>query len=336
MIQESEVVRVVRGFKAAILGREAAQMAALADRYLELELSLEDSIAALSERVARLESEGKATFWAIQRLDTYQRFQLRLLASLDEYNAWVSENIREGQLSFAGLGADHSAATLETVRRGASVPLLPGERERILSMVGFASDGSPLSALLAESGDLVQRVVSRELVSAVGRAQNPRVTARAIRKATGMALNRAMAIARTEQMRVYREATASGYRAAGVQLYQRLSARDSAVCIGCLSLDGEISTTDASVDDHVNGHCTSVPWLGEGQSQMESAQAWFGRQSPEMQRTIMGTPGRYDLYRSGQVSWQELGKHTHDPVWGGAVQPVLVRDLKLAAQAAAA
>jgi len=334
-VTESEVVTAVRGFKAAILAREASQMAHLADRYLQLELSLEDTIAALSESISTLKAEGKATYWSLNRLASFQRYQLKMLTALDEYNAWAAENIREGQLQFAGLGADHAASTLETVRRGASVPLSVPQRERILSMVGFASDGSPLATLLAASGDIVRAQVTQKLIRAVGMSQNPRVTAAEIRKATGMALNRAMAIARTEQMRAYREATAAGYRAGGIQLMQRIAARDGNVCIACLSMDGEISTTDASVDDHVNGHCSSVPYLGRGQSEMEPSQQWFDRQPEEMQRHIMGTPGRYDLYKSGEAQWSELGQHTHDPVWGGSLQPVPVRDLATAVRAVA-
>jgi hypothetical protein len=308
-------------------------MAILADRYLQLELSLEDTITALSEQVARLESEGRATYWAIQRLETYQRYQLRLLAELDTYNAWASENIHEGQLTFAGLGYDHAAATLETARRGASVPLADYERERILSMVSYAGDGSPLSTLLAQSGDYVRATVTQKLIEAVGKAQNPRITAREIRKATGMALNRAMAIARTEQMRVYRDATLTGYRAAGVQLFQRISGRQSTSCIACISLDGEISSTEAELDDHCNGFCTSLPLLqGAENPQMEPAQQWFSRQPETLQRSIMGTE-RYRLYKDGQISWSELGRHTHDSVWGGSVSPVPLRDLNVSAAA---
>jgi len=334
-VHESDVVRVVRGFKAAVLAKEAKQMAELADRYLQVELSLEDQIAALAANVAALQAEGRATYWAINRLESYQRFQLKMLTALDDYNRWAAENIREEQLAFFGLGEDHAAATLETVKPGISVPLSAGERERILSMVGFASDGSPLANLLAASGDFVRATVTQKLVQAVATAQNPRITAREIRKATGMALNRAMAIARTEQMRVYRDTTLAGYREAGVQYYQRIAARDPATCIACLSMDGEISTTEASVDDHVNGRCSSIPIVPGVENPMaEPSQQWFDRQGEATQRAMMG-PGRYDLYRSGQVNWNELGKHTHDPVWGGSIQPVPVRDLAVAQMAAA-
>ena len=331
-VTESAVVRVARAFRAAILADDAEQMALLADRYLQLELSLEDTIAALAERIANMDD---ATYWQIQRLETYQRYQLRLLAELDKYNAWVAENVREGQLRFAGLGTDHAAATLETARRGASVPLTSAERDRLMAMVGYAGDGSPLSTLLAQSGDYVRAAVTQKLLRAVATAQNPRITAREIRKATGMALNRAMAIARTEQLRVYREATAASYRASGIQWYQRIAARDPATCLACLSLDGEISTSDASVDDHVAGRCTSVPIIpGVANPQMEPVQSWFDRQDEATQRAMMGD-ARYSMYTSGQVSWSDLGRRVADPTWGSAPQVVPVRDLAASASAAA-
>jgi SPP1 gp7 family putative phage head morphogenesis protein len=263
-VYESEVVRAARGFKAAILSDDATQMAHLADRYLQIELGLEDVIAALSERIANMEDEGRATYWQVQKLSTYQRLQLRLAYELNQYNAWVAANVREEQLRFAGLGTDHAASLLNVQKSGTAVPLTSAERDRLMAMIGYAGDGSPLSTLLSKSGDIVRNAVTRELLQAVSRSQNPRLTARAIRKATGMALNRAMAIARTEQLRVYREATAASYRASGIQWYQRIAARDPATCLACLSLDGEISTSDASVDDHVAGRCVVGETLVSG------------------------------------------------------------------------
>jgi hypothetical protein len=150
-----------------------------------------------------------------------------------------------------------------------------------------------------------------------------------------MALNRAMAIARTEQLRVYRDATAASYRSAGIQWYQRIAARDPATCIACLSLDGEISTSDASVDDHVAGRCTSVPIVpGVENPQMEPVQSWFDRQAEQTKLAMMG-PQRYDLYQSGRVSFSDLGHRVQNSTWGPSPQVVPVKDLAAAQMAAA-
>jgi SPP1 gp7 family putative phage head morphogenesis protein len=307
---ESAVIRVARAFRTAILAQDAEQMARLADRYLQIELGLEDIIAALSEQIAAMEDEGRATYWQIQKLETYQRLQLRLAYELDNYNAWVASNIREEQLRFAGLGTDHAASLLNVQRSGTAVPLTSAERDRIMAMVGYAGDGSPLSTLLAKSGDLVRNAVTRELLQAVSKAQNPRLTARAIRKATGMALNRAMAIARTEQLRVYREATAANYRASGIQWYQRIAARDPATCLGCLSLDGEISTSDASVDDHVAGRCVVGETLVSGPRPLASLSRLYAGEMVTL-RTASGqavtcTPNHPVLTQRGWINAESV------------------------------
>jgi hypothetical protein len=334
-VYESAVVRAVRGFKAALLAREAAQMAEMADRFLQVETALQDTIDALAARIAGLDAEGQSAYFAVLRMEQYQRLQLQIAYEVEKYNAWVSNLVTDEQLRFAGLGFDHSAATLETLRAGAAQSIPAAVSERITSMAGYAGDGSPLANLMDKSGALVRREVTRSLLKAVTNAQNPRITAREIRKATGMALNRALAISRTEQMRVYREATLAGYREAGVQLFQRISGRQSTSCIACISLDGEISTTEAELADHPAGFCVSLPLLnGVANPVMESSQAWFSRQPENVQRGIMG-PTRLEMYRNGEIKWSELGRHTSDPVWGGSVEPVPVKELALARTAAA-
>jgi len=67
---------------------------------------------------------------------------------------------------------------------------------------------------------------------------------------------------------------------------------------------------------------------------MEPSQSWFDRQSVETQRAMMG-PGRFDLYRNGEVGWKDLGKHTHDATWGGGIAVVPVRDLAASVTVAA-
>jgi SPP1 gp7 family putative phage head morphogenesis protein len=326
-VAESEVIRLIRSFKRAIEADEISQMALLADKYLDMELSLNESIVALAESITSLEDLGRRTYWQMQKLETFQGFQIKLLAALDDYNVWVAENIREQQLRLFDLGERQARAAVDAVVRGYSVKLTAAERNRIIAMVGNAGDGTPLASLLAKSGDFIRAKVTQELLKAVARAQNPRLTAQAIRKATGMSLSRAMSIAKTEQFRVYRETTLGNYRSAGIQYYQRLAARDPATCLACLSQDGEIYTTEVSVDDHVGGRCTCVPLIsGADNPEMEPAQSWFDRQ-PESTKLAMMGPGRYDLYKSGAASWKDLAVHKTDPVWGGAWVPTPVSDL---------
>jgi len=332
-VTESDVVRMVMGFRSAVVAKESAQMAELADRYLQLELSLEDTIAALSEQISSLEHTGQSTYWKIQQLSSYQRYQLRLDTALAEYNVWAAENIQATQVSMAALGAEHAAAILEAAKTGSSSALSAAEYERIVSMAGFARDGSPLAELLSKSGDLIKNSVTDKLMRAVATTQNPRLTAREIQRSTSMALNRAMSIAQTEQMRVYRTSTVAGYKAGGVQQYKRIAQSDA--CLGCLVADGEIIDSSEVMDDHVNGHCATIPIVIDAVNpEMESAQSRFDARSEDYKVGLMGQT-RYDLYNSGQVSWQDLGTTRADPVWGSSPAPTPVSQLPIARMATA-
>lgn len=333
-MEESAVIRAIRGFKAQLRAREGAQVRILAERYLDVERALEANIAALSEQIARLVAAGEEPSRSqLYRLDRYQRLQAQITDELVRFNGWAADIIREEQLSLMEQGIDDAAAALETAKPGLAQFVHRVPSEAIRGMVGLAADGSPLSVLLSASGAAVREALMRELIRSVALGRNPKVTAAAMRKATGIGLQRALTIARTEQLRVYREASLESYRNAGVTKYMRISARDSAVCIACLSQDGEVYSTEVSVDDHPQGRCDAIPCPeGVALPTQEPAQAWFDRQPADVQRTIMG-PGRLAAYRSGDAPWSELAMHRSDPVWGGAWVPTPLSDLSARAVA---
>lgn len=333
---ESEVVRVIRGFKASILAQEEAQMQRMARAYLDVEFRLADNIAALAEQLARISAEGKEVpYWKLARLERFQRLQEQLIAELARFNGWALSQIRDEQLRLGILGMQHAASALETMQPGISAMLDRVNVGAFRAMVGLAGDGSPLSVLLAESGRAIHQAMLRELQRSVALGRNPKVTAAAVRKATGIGLQRALTIARTEQLRVYRESTLETYRAMGVQQYERICSYDDRTCIGCLAAAGEIVSSEFAIDDHPQGRCSCVPLLpGVEVPVMESGQSWFDRQSETTQLGVMG-PGRLAAYRSGTASFKDMATHVHDPVWGGAWVPTNVSNLA-AVQATAA
>jgi SPP1 gp7 family putative phage head morphogenesis protein len=230
----------------------------------------------------------------------------------------------------------HAAQALDTMKPGISAMLNRVNVGAFRAMVGLAGDGSPLSRLLARSGEAIRQSMLRELQRSIALGRNPKVTAAAVRKTTGMGLQRALTIARTEQMRVYREATLETYREMGVTQYERIASYDDRTCIACLSMAGEIVSSEFAVDDHPMGRCTAVPIIpGIANPTMESSESWFGRQSEATQRNIMG-PGRYDAYKSGAANWKDMAVHHTDPVWGGSYSPIPVSQLGAAQVAAAA
>lgn len=324
-VVESDVVRVMRAFKSALLAREEAQLRRMAAAWLDVEMRLADSIAALAQQLAAMEAAGEEVpYWKLARMERFQRLQEQLTAELARFNGWALAQIREEQLRLGILGLQDAAAALDTMRPGIAAVLDRLNIGAFQAMVGLAGDGSPLAELLEMSGPTVRAAVLRELQRSVALGRNPKLTGQAIRKATGMALQRAVTIARTEQLRVYREAMLETYRAAGVEMYERLPAYDDRTCIACLARAGELVSSKLFVDDHVGGRCTAVPVLpGVRMPVMEPSEAWFARQSEATQLRIMG-PGRLAAYRSGEASWADMASARHSDRWGVSYVPTPV------------
>ncbi len=74
-------------------------------------------------------------------------------------------------------------------------------------LMELASDGSPLRELFEALGERTGWGVREALETAVATGMGPRETARLVHQQFGMGLNRALTIARTEQIRAYREAS---------------------------------------------------------------------------------------------------------------------------------
>ena len=157
---------------------------------------------------------------------------------------------------------------------------------------------------------------------------NPRKTARLMAQAATGSLNRMMVIARTEQLRVYRQASLESYRASGVVTgYKRLATHDNRVCPACLMAEGTRYDLDETMPEHPQGRCALVPvvagvpnvtWVGGAD--------WFEAQSPTMQRDILGK-GRYYAWQNGDFDLEQLVTVKRNPVWGDSLQVTPLREL---------
>jgi hypothetical protein len=141
-------------------------------------------------------------------------------------------------------------------------------------------------------------------------------------------LQKALLIARTEQLRVYREASRQQYEASGVVVGQkRLTAHDDRVCGACIADEGTVYDLDEVISDHPNGRCTSVPVV-EGLPEVEwlAGERWFREQSPEAQQSILGR-GTWDAWEGGEFEFGDLVSRSRDATWGAAIRPTPLQDL---------
>jgi len=219
------------------------------------------------------------------------------------------------------------AAFMQAGEAAPSFNVLSGQA--VETMAGFTANGAPLRRLLSGVQAGAVEGLRQALVRSAALGRNPRVTAgelmrlanQGMRDGLALGLNRALCIARTEQLRTYREATLANYRATGlVRGYKRLCAHDQRVCAACLFDEGAFYGLDMPFVEHPNGRCTSVPvvrglaevrWLGN--------EEWFVRQEEGVQRAILG--GRYfDAWRAGRFGLRQLVAFVEDATWGRSLR----------------
>jgi SPP1 gp7 family putative phage head morphogenesis protein len=257
----------------------------------------------------------------------YERDRLTTLlrhieAELRQFGALAGELTEAGQMQAVRAAQTNAEALVNTALRGAQGPEVVGmfnrlSREAVQDLVGFASDGSPLRELFEALGPRVSRGVQDALVTAVATGIGPRETTRLVRREFGMGLARALTIARTEQIRAYREASRRSYAENADLLdgWVWLSARDSRTCVSCWAMHGSRHPVTETLDDHPNGRCTMVPIVKGHDPNIATGEDLFMELPPAQQQKIMGKAAHL-AYQGGAVRLSDFAGQRDDPRWG--------------------
>lgn len=325
------VVDIMTANKQALLRREQQQMQAMAQQWRRVEAALQDQVELFARRVA----EDGLTIGQIQsrqfQLDRFQSLLRQVRAELDKYTDYVEPMISNRQQEMAQTGIDHAAAAINAVgeQYGVTIRFDQLPIGAVESMVGLSGAGSPLRDLLVGSYGAGADAMLNQLVTGVALGRNPRVIARMmVRQGLSQSLNRMLVIARTEQLRVYRESSRQTYIHSGVvERYKRLATKDRRTCPACLFADGQIYELGETMAEHPAGRCTMVPVVtGFPPVTWQSGQDWFRAQPADTQRSILG-PGRFAAWQRGAFDLDALVTVRTNATWGDSLQPTPLREL---------
>ena len=333
------VVIASREFKRGLLLRERMQMEEMARRWLDVEAALEAQIAALAQEFADEKAAGRAISQAkLYRMERYQRLLAQTQDEFAQYAGYAERVVTTGQEEMIRLGRDHAVRAIELSywpEMAAYFDRLPVEA--VQNLVGLASNGAPLGELLklrmvhdANGQPLpgVWQRLTQTLINGTAQGWNPRKTARAMRDDLAGGLQKALVIARSEQLRAYRETNRAQYEHSGVVIGQkRLVTHDGRTCAACIADEGTLYDLRDIISDHPQGRCTSVPVVkGMPEVQWLSGEAWFRTQDEAVQRSILGD-GRYEAWRDGRIEFSAMATHTYDETWGGGITPTPLSEL---------
>ena len=250
---------------------------------------------------------------------------------VSRYALYVTDEVVAQQRRLLERGINDASAAIQAAQAergvGATFNRLP--TEAVERMVGLTGDGSPLIDVLRNAYPDAVNAATNTLIDATARGVNPRETAdRMMQAAGGTALNRALVIARTEQLRVYREAARAQYVESGlVRGFRRLATHDHRTCPACLALEGEFYDVASPLRTHPQCRCAMIPVVkGYRELRFEYGEPWLRSQPEETQRAILGKGG-YEAWRHG-VPLSRFVSVTPNSTWGDTVRVTPIKDLR--------
>ena len=331
-VETSAVVKRMLEHKKLLIAQDAETMIVMANQWFKLELALEGEMLLLSQQITAMSEAGEVIHLnRIRKLERYQSLLRQLEVEMARYIDWAVNDISARQLLLGKMGIEHATGAIRVAWTEAGrgsveffnrIPISAVE-----NMVGNTAKG-PLADLLAESYPLAAEQMTQALIEGVAFGLPPGETARRMAEGMSQGLSRIVTTARTETLRVYREASRQQYVESGaVRGYQRLASRQPVTCMACIALDGEVYPTSELMNVHPNDRCSMIPLVrGALPLERETAREWFEKQDDAMQIEMMG-PGKHDLYKQGKIDLRDLATKTHHDTWGPSLKITNLKDL---------
>ncbi len=336
---EPLVVKLTKEFRQRLLARDAVLMREMTDQWLAVEAALEADFVDLAQEVADMEGGGESVGpGKLADLRRYQRLLAQVGGQLERFNVTAESRIDQEAMAATMQGLEDSMSLIQAAQQdslmGGEVPIVFDRLgiEAAENVMALARAGKPLGEILERDYPLAVEGITNRLIEGVARGINPRAVARnMLREGLAQGLNHILLVARDQQIRAYRESSRQQYEKSGVVSgYRRIAAknrRTCMACLACLALDGKVYETSELMELHPQDRCGMIP-IVEGFEPVtwESGEDWFGRQSPERQRDMMG-PGRFAAWKAGKFGFGQLATVKQNRTWGPGAQVTPLKDL---------
>ena len=332
-----ESFNVAARHKRELLRREKATAKKMVEVYGSSWQRIQESQRLLARDIRTMKKQGKKipVSWLITNR-RYKALMVQIADELERFSVNAGKQLTSAQASIV-LEAQADARELMIMGMGTSIPeggaaviaafnQLPARQLEI--MVGKLADGSPLHTLLGEISPNGRAKAAQVLTDGILMGESPLITGRRLRDALGSQLSRAMAIARTTQLQTYRQVNNETYQMNSdiVTAHIWHAELDDRTCMSCWNMHGTELAIGQSVDDHVNGRCTSVPktktWaelgftgIPETQVHVETGESVFRKKGEAFQINSMG-PSKHEAWKRGEFQFNDLTDRSFSPTWG--------------------
>lgn len=342
------IYEVAKAQRELLLARDAALLGQVTRAYGVAYAAILRELKALVDAMAVAEKLGEPVNreW-LSRRNRLETLQAQAARSISEFSQGADLSILNGQASAVQMAVEHSASLLETglvsaagsgsVAVGLTLNRVPDSA--LQHLVGFLSDGSPLSTVIGKLPPQAAMAVEDGLIEGLALGRSPRETARLMANAmaTGGMLPpggpsevmermrsihmKALTIARTETLRSYRTAAHENYNANDdiTEGWMWISAHQLRTCPVCWAMHGTIHPLTEIMASHPNCRCTQVPVLkeqyGGAPDDVRSGEEEFAKLTEAEQKFVLG-PAKFQAFKAGSISLKSLVRETHSEQWG--------------------
>jgi SPP1 gp7 family putative phage head morphogenesis protein len=313
---DRKLTNKIEAQRSAVIKQTTVTAGELATAYQGVFNSIQNRVGTLlgAYETALAAGEDVGANWLYQR-NRLAELETQVLREAAKFASAAGTTIDATFAKMIALGAEHEQSKAITAAEGVGArvqfDVLPSAAIR--ELVGIMKVQRPLLADIPAT--LYQRL-SQMLINGVALGRNPKVVARQTTELLGVPLTRALTIARTEQLRAYREAQhqsrlKNSDAFSGWIWYADLSTRTCAIC---WSLHGKTFPTEQRLNDHPNGRCTSVPQIAGFEDELPDGEAEFAKLSKADQLKILG-PKKFEQYKDG-FKLRDFVADDIDPNWG--------------------
>ena len=336
MATQSDIERVVDEGRIAIARRDDAALRQIHRLYEDLIGRLEFEIRRLDSQIAMAWRQGDydAVIAWTRRQEWFRSLNELAQAEVDRFVNRTQLVSIGAQVDAVSLAASTTGTVIEMIPSAS--PLNPSALERWI--IAARSPQSPVAEVLAKFGD-IGNVIEKAITDGMSMGRGSSNITRTIMMQVEDAIPeyRVAGVVRTETMRAYRSSQADSFAVLDEQRvldgYIWMSAKDSTTCALCLAMDGQIFPTYPG-RQHVRCRCVAAPYVLESivprlGAPRENGEQWLLRQTESVQRRALGTPGRYDLWKSGTPLRSMVSVEVH-PRWGETVRFTPLKELRSA------
>jgi len=325
----AEIHQIANQFRNALLARDTLAARELSRSYLLAARRIRQQILQLGQRIEAAKALGETIspswLYQQQRLATILRqVQNEVIGFAGTANGTIEQIQREA----IAMGLDHAETLFTLGTNGTSLSggfaKLPAQAAS--DLVGFAADGSPLSDLLAKLAPGAADAVKQALFSGIVRGSGAEVMAREVFDSLGGNMARSLLIARTETLRAYREASQRFYEnntdvISGWTWVASVSLR---TCAACWAMNGSVHSVDEQFSSHPGCRCTTVPNTPLS-TPIKAGPAQFAALPEAQQEKILG-PLKFEAYKSGRITLQDLVGAITNKGWGMSLYERSLKD----------